>query len=201
MPLPIPTPPADAAGGYFTYQYLTTDFRHVGRMHIAAFNASTLAYTTPTATEVVVGDTVAALFSHLKTLYISAWQFSFVQLWHNTAGVFSEVFPGPTVAAVNGTLAGNVADYLPENEVTLSARSVLGGKFKLITLGQGDIALVSFPAVVSGSSGLDGQWQGLAGYLNGANTQIRAHDGGGVITNFHATATLNRRLRRHYQHA
>lgn len=200
----FPTPPPDAAGGFFVMDYTNGIDAHRMKVHVAPFNSAAIAspYNYPYNPAIAGGetgiiDTVTNLAAKVSAAYDAAWSFSLQGLWQIVAGVPVPIFPTPVWAGASGPGATGTTGIARATEFVFNFKTALGGRARLVLIGVGGSAPgapTEEHPVIAGTT-----VEQIVYYCTQAHTGMRAHDGQvllPVVTK--VTRPYNRRLRRHY---
>lgn len=180
------------------------------RVHFDKVTASdpSMTYQVASGSETTVFQTWTNLTNLLKVFHDSSWSHSLQSIYLNTGAdpvtpgynIFTEQFgwvaPTPIPgSAASATTAAQAAGFIAYNLHTFA-----GGRGRIMVIGVGGFTYFT-PFTVTGSSGGGAGDQALIGYLVGANTGVRGHDGAKFTGGAHVTGAYQRRLRRHYGQA
>jgi hypothetical protein len=200
-------PPPDASGGYILIKYANATDSHKMRVHVAPFllngwtgavqGGASVDYpytgTQGSGTEPTIAATFAALVAELKASYNNAWTFSLDSLYQVVNGepTLVPVPPNPTPVVGSGPTATGIIDRYTEQ--ILNFRTNSGHRARLVMIALGGASTLGAAMIPNTNP--------IVGYLTGAVTAIRAHDGSTLLAPAHATYAQNRRLRRHFAQA
>jgi hypothetical protein len=189
-------PPADLSGGFFINEYTKANMLHRQQVHVLAFNASTLDYTSPPGLETNVEDTITAWNAAWADFYDDGWTMVNQSIWQVVSNV-ATLLPIVSSHTATGTITGGsiVAPALLSGSNIFNWRTGSGrkGKFVFIAPNGWDVAE---PFIATHTSG--GPVGGLMTYLISTDSAIRFRDGSKPIDYATVTSPINMRLRRHY---
>lgn len=200
----------DNSGGFMVVQYANGSYAHKMRVHFDKVTASdpTMTYQVASGTETTVFQTFANLCNLLKPYRDSSWAFTLSSIYLTTGpdpnisgyNLLVEQFGWASPTPIAGTGAAATTALQAASFEALNFHTIAGGRARFMIIGIGGFVL-ALPATVTPTSGGGASDQALVGYLTGANTAIRGHDGAKLTGGAHVTSGYQARLRRHYGQA
>lgn len=220
-PLPIPTPPPDASGGFFVLQYANGTDTHRARVHVLPFSTTKfiIGGGTPSVDnddgshdyayqpdrtagmESGISDTFQAYVNVIKPYFAASWVFTLASLYKINAGVPTEIFPVPNVSPIAGSNNNPAPTGVKRAlELIFNLRTAGGRRARFVMIAPNNNFVEDVPQVVSPTIG-GANDKALMAYLISDGTAIVGHDGQKLQSQGHLTTVYNRRLRRHYGYA
>ena len=197
-----PTPPPDASGRFMIIRYFNATDTHRMRIHLSPFSltgwtgaqqaGATVDYGyaggTPAPTEGTVAATFAALVNTFKSGYHTGWTFLLDQLYQVVSGVPTLVPVPPNPTQIIGTNASAPSTLDRYTATVYNFRTTSGHRARVEYIGATGAATGTAASLTAAHP--------VAGYLGGAATGVRAHDGTPLLLPCHQTYPQLKKLRR-----